>query len=68
MDTTFRKGNYCKCLIRFSDSDNGLVEIYGEWTEKLKGSAEGYFLRKWKILEALIQERLVKISVSRVVK
>lgn len=68
LDTSFRKGNYFKSLVRFSDSDNGLVEIYCECSEKIKCQPGTYFSKRWKNLESLIKDRLLKISVSRVIK
>jgi hypothetical protein len=47
LDTTFRKGRCFKSLLRFENTDNGLVEIYCESEERVAARVENYFIRKW---------------------
>jgi hypothetical protein len=65
LDTTFRKGRSFKSLLRFENTDNGLVEIYCESGERLAARVEDYFSRRWEGIEKMVQKKMLKLAANR---
>ena len=62
VDTTFMKGGSgFERIVRVEMTENGLVEIYTESSENIRGKEEDYFKKKW----VRFEERLRKDGIMR---